>query len=462
MKKLLFILHFYLILFINASKNHSPMKTIYVVLALCFLNLLKPTNIQAQTFEVIAVFPSAYDAPLQDTFRRWGGIIIDISPYSNTRLWRFPESRSIPTDIYHSYRDRTEGVDRVRASTTAAVGTGMPIEIVLNRPTLTDNTVGVNGGKLPVTPPFPYLPKECSSLEPSLKIGFGQKRSVTVAFLDTGIPCAGKAADVKQTHPYLSTSDWRDPYNFINKTNLPNDDNGHGTATAGIVWSQFAVNSSANRLNIMPLKVLDGSGRGTLFNLIKAIDYATEKQADIINISIISPDPTVYKKPTPIQYVMDLAKSKNILIVAASGNGNGMVGDNIDLVLKYGYPACASNDNLLVIGASTCNTGIAGFSNYGKKNVDIFAPGKDIRVFWRPTFNVGVIEATWAVVDGTSYATPIVTGIAALMASHQASNNANALKNAILSGSTYQPYLAGKCVKDALVNAPNALSLLPR
>ncbi len=438
------------------------MKTLYGVLALCFLSLLKPQHIHAQTFEVIAVFPSAYDARLQDTFRRWGGTIIDVSPYSNTRLWRFPESRSIPTDIYHSYRDRTEGVDRIRGS-TAGVGTGgIPVEIVLNRPTLTDNTAGINGSPLPITPPFPYLPKECSSLEPSLRIGFGQKRSVTVAFLDTGIPCEGKGTDVKQSHPYLSTSNWRDPFNFINKTNLPNDDNGHGTATAGIVWSQFAVNGSANRLTIMPLKVLDGSGRGTLFNLIKGIDYASEKQADIINISIISPDGTIYSKPTPIQYVIELAYKKGILVVAASGNGSGSVGDNIDTQAKYCYPACAANDNLLVVGASICNTGIAGFSNYGKKNVDIFAPGKGIRVFWRPTFKVGVIEATSAVVDGTSYATPIVTGIAALMASHQGSNNAEAFKNAILSGSTYQPYLAGKCVKDALINAPNALNLLPR
>jgi subtilisin family serine protease len=437
------------------------MKKLFWILPFCILSLLKPQQIQAQ-FELIAVFPSEYDARLQDTFRRWGGAIIDVSPYSNTRLWRFPEFRSIPSDIYHSYRDRTEGVDRVRASTTAAVGTGVPIEFVLNRPTLTDNTAGINSSPLPVKPPFPYLPNECSSLESSLKIGFGQKRSITVAFLDTGIPCNGKGTGVKQSHPNLSTSNWRDPFNFINKTNLPNDDNGHGTATAGIVWSQFAVNGSANHLIIMPLKVLDGSGRGTLFNLIKGIDYATEKQADIINISIISPDATIYSKPTPIQYVMDLAKNKNILVIAASGNGNGVLGDDIDTQTKYCYPACASNSNLLVVGASRCNTGIAGFSNYGKKNVDIFAPGTSIRVFWKPAFKVGVIEATGAVVDGTSYATPIVTGIAALMASHQSVNNADALKNALLSGSTYQSYLAGKCVKDALVNAQNALRLLPR
>lgn len=434
------------------------MKTFLGTIALCFLSLLKPQHIQAQTFEVIAVFPSAYDAQLQDTFRRWGGTIIDVSPYSNTRLWRFPETRSIPTDIYHSYRDRTEGVDRVRGGATASVGTGIPVEIVFNRPTLTDNTAGINGSPLPVTPPFPYLPKSCASLESSLRIGFGQQRSVTVAFLDTGVPCAGKASEVKQTHPYLSTSNWRDPYNFIAKSNLPNDDNGHGTATAGIVWSQFAINGSANRLTIMPLKVLDASGKGTLFNLIKAIDYATEKQADIINISVISPDATVYSKPTPVQYVIELAYKKGILVVAASGNGGG----NIDVSSNYCYPACAANTNLLVVGATVCNTGIASFSNYGKKNVDIFAPGKGIQVFWRPAFKTGVIEATGAVVDGTSYATPIVTGIAALLASHQSSNNADALKNAILSGSTYQPYLAGKCVKDALINAPNALTQLRR
>lgn len=435
----------------------------FLLVAYIFLSFF--SNNQAQTsFEVIAIFPAANDAQLQANFRSWGGTLLDESPLSKARLWRFPSIGSFTFQgVIYSYSNSSEGVDRVRAGTTVSVGSEIPIEIVLNRPMQSpEQTANIGGAPLPSPPPFSFLPTTCASLESSLKVPFGQKRSVTVAFLDTGIPCEKKGSEVRQTEPSLRTSNLRAPYNFINRTDVPNDDNGHGTATASIVWNQFAREGCAKQLTLMPIKVLDSRGMGTLFNLIKGIDYATERQADIINISIISPDPTVYAKPTPIQYVMDLAKSKNILIVAAAGNGNGTVGIDIGIRANYCYPACARNTNLLVVGATVCNSGIARFSNYAKKNVDIFAPGQGIRVLWKPVIESGFATARFAQVDGTSYATPIVTGIAALLATHQSANNADALKNAVFAGSDYKAFLSGKSVKESIVNGQNALTNLGR
>ena len=437
------------------------------------------TFVPVSSFDVIAVFPEAMDNQLQNIFKSFGGRIIDISPYSKTRLWRFPEVYNVPNDISHSYSNRTDGVEKVRGETA---GVGMPTTIMYNIAIVApegNGTPNYNSLQQPLPPPIPILPVSCEKV--AIQINAGQKRGVTVAFIDSGVPCDKGG----QTHPYLKTTAWYNTVQFADRTRdsdvngysndimgwdfvsnsfIPNDELGHGTATASIVWSQFHNAGKLNMLKIMPLKVLNKTGTGTLYNLIKAIDYATEKNVDMINISIISPDPTVYKLPTPVEHVIALAEKKNILVVAAAGNGGADIrSDNIDLRANYLYPASAPNPNMLVVGASDCTNGITSFSNYGIQNVDIFAPGKNIGSFWLPLSSGNSTIVTFSpYLEGTSYATPIVTGVAALLGTYQVSKNSEALKKAIIEGGNRYDNLGDKCVSKALINAPNALAKLPR
>lgn len=162
-------------------------------------------------------------------------------------------------------------------------------------------------------------------------------------------------------------------------------DFGHGTMTAGIV------HLVAPQAKIMPLKAFGPDGSGYESDVLRAIYYATQNGANVMNMSFDFP---AYSKElaTAVKY----AQSKNIVVVASAGNDG-----KYELV----YPGALPN---VINVASTSNQDIQStFTNYGAPPVFMAAPGESIMTL----YPWGTYAAGW----GTSFSTPMVAGTAALM-----------------------------------------------
>ncbi|GAB7256028.1 S8 family serine peptidase [Polaribacter sp. OB-PA-B3] len=201
----------------------------------------------------------------------------------------------------------------------------------------------------------------------------------------------------------------------------------HGTHVAGIVAASRnnnkGVNGVANNVKIMAVRVVpDGDEHDK--DVALGIRYAVDNGAKVINTSFgkaYSPNK---------QWVYDAikyAQTKDVLIVNAAGND----GKNIDI--EKTYPNDSKDlvneisDNVLTIGAMSLHYDEnlpATFSNYGKMNVDVFAPGVDIYA----TFPKNEYEA----ISGTSMAAPSAAGVAALVRSYYPQLSASQVKHILM------------------------------
>jgi subtilisin family serine protease len=170
----------------------------------------------------------------------------------------------------------------------------------------------------------------------------------------------------------------------------------HGTLTAGVIAAL------APDAMIMPLRAFDDNGAADLFILAKAIRYAVDNGAHVINMSF-----GTLEKSKALQNSIDYAKSKGVILVASAGNNN---------TSKPQYPAAFSG--VLTTAATDLSDKKATFSNYGS-HIIVDAPG------------VNIISAFpggyYAVVSGTSFSAPAVAATAALVRSVQYSGAANSI-----------------------------------
>lgn len=216
---------------------------------------------------------------------------------------------------------------------------------------------------------------------------------VKVAVLDTGVDL---------DHPDL-VKNLLPGYNFVSPGKDPQDDNQHGTHVAGIIAAennQIGMVGVAPEAKIVPVKVLDRSGNGSLVNVAKGIRWATDvAKADLICMSLGSPNP-VQEVRKAIQYAL----SRGVVCFVAAGNAG--------LTKQIYYPA--NYPETIAIGSIDENFSRSGFSNTGE-NLDFMAPGG--RIF-------STVPNNWyAVLSGTSMAAPFATGVAALLLSYSRSRN---------------------------------------
>jgi subtilisin family serine protease len=192
--------------------------------------------------------------------------------------------------------------------------------------------------------------------------------------------------------------DWRG-WDFANGDNNPADDNGHGTHVAGTVAATgnngLGVAGVTWSSRIMPLKFLGADGSGTTDDAISAILYARAKGVPILNNSWGGGDGS-----EALRDAIEQTDSSGELFVAAAGN------DFTNTDVEPFYPASYDVPNILVVGASDQLDRKAWFSNYGVRTVDLSAPGTNVYSTWT--------GATYRFADGTSMATPQVSGAAAL------------------------------------------------
>ncbi|MGB2761910.1 MAG: S8 family peptidase [Maribacter stanieri] len=207
------------------------------------------------------------------------------------------------------------------------------------------------------------------------------------------------------------------------------DDESHGTHVAGIIAAERnngkGVNGVANNVAIMSIRAVP-NGDEYDKDIARGIRYAVDNGARVINGSFgKSFSPNAEWVNEAIKYAAD----NNVLFVHAAGND----GANLDDPINANFPNDQINngpeiaDNVITVGALNPKYGselVASYSNYGKINVDIFAPGTDIY----STYPNNEYEYS----PGTSMAAPGVAGIAALVMSQYPSLTAAQVKKIIL------------------------------
>lgn len=226
-------------------------------------------------------------------------------------------------------------------------------------------------------------------------------------------------------------------WNFVANSKNMFDDDGHGTHVAGIVLGVttniYASDLGPAPIKIMPLKFLDGSGVGKTSDAIKAIYYAVNQGAQVLNNSWGGPSYSA-----ALHEAITYAYQQGAVFVAAAGN-NGSNNDNVKM-----YPASYDVPNVIAVAATLDSDVIASFSNYGKTTVHLASPGVYIYSTY-PGNRFGVSS-------GTSMAAPFVAGLAGLMAVEKPNILGYQAKQIILQNTDKIAGLATKVVSQGRMN----------
>ena len=281
---------------------------------------------------------------------------------------------------------------------------------------------------------------------------------VVVAVLDTG---------VDYNHEDLTENMWRRPekmepyhdkelgtiddefgFNAIDTTADPMDDNGHGTHCAGIIGAEgendLGIAGVNWKVQIMPLKFMNASGSGSTKDAIEAINYVIERKKAGVNVRIISASWGSTQKSRALGDVIRKAYENDILFVAAAGNST------VDNDRTPHYPSSYDSPNVISVAALDRNDALASFSNWGVKSVAIAAPGVDILSTW--------LDNQYEEKSGTSMATPVVSGVAALVLAEHPNMSVDDLKKKLLTSVDPVAALKGKTVTAGRINASKALA----
>ncbi|MCU0500542.1 MAG: S8 family serine peptidase [Anaerolineae bacterium] len=262
---------------------------------------------------------------------------------------------------------------------------------------------------VPDDPNFPIQAPYLNRLEMPAAWDFTTGRpEVVIAILDTGVYLG---------HPDLAANIWTNPleipdngidddgngfiddvhgWNFAGNNNAVADDHGHGTHVAGIAAARInnmtGIAGMAGRTSIMPVKVFypPPNVLGTYEDLIRAMIYAADNGARVINMSLGA---SSYSRGE--EAAVDYAWNHGAIVVAAAGN----TGRN-----TYHYPA--AHPNAIAVAATDASDNRAGFSTYGDF-VDVAAPGASIYST--------LMSGSYGYMSGTSMASPHVAGMAGLI-----------------------------------------------
>jgi subtilisin family serine protease len=237
---------------------------------------------------------------------------------------------------------------------------------------------------------------------------------IVVAVIDTG---------VKWSHPDLKNNVWTNPletrngsdddgngfvddvygWDFTIDRARPKDRHGHGTHVAGTIAATgdngTGVVGMAFRARIMAVRGLDSRGSGYASDLARAILYAAENGADVLNNSWGGGGSQVIRDAT------EAAVSLGAVVVFAAGNDNSP------------FLGTAADRNVIAVAATQYGDERAGFSNFGQ-NVSVAAPGVSVLSLRGPGRVGGTtVGGKYRVLSGTSMATPHTAGVAALLLS---------------------------------------------
>ncbi|CBZ53355.1 putative subtilase family serine protease [Neospora caninum Liverpool] len=277
--------------------------------------------------------------------------------------------------------------------------------------------------------------------------------SETVAVIDTGIAF---------NHPSLRKNIWKNPgeiagngvdddgngfiddvygFNFIDNDGDMSDDNGHGTHCAGIIGGLKDNESGAQGVcgttTIAGLKFMGANGSGATSDAVKAINYCIQMGIRISNNSWGGPGRTDALETA----ILKSHKAGHIFVTAA-----GNAGQNNDR--SPSYPASYNSPNIVAVAATDSSDEMASFSNTGARSVHVAAPGVAILSTYPPD--------GFKHLSGTSMASPIVAGLAALLVSLPFESHLD-IKQAIMEGVDKIPATRGRVISGGRINAERSI-----
>jgi len=245
----------------------------------------------------------------------------------------------------------------------------------------------------------------------------------------------------------LGTIDDEYGFNAIDSAADPMDENGHGTHCAGIIGAEgendIGIAGVNWKVKIMPLKFMNAGGFGTTKDAIEAINYVIDRKKGGVNVRVISASWGSTQRSRALEDVIRKAYENDILFVAAAGNSTVNNDRNPHFPSSYNVP------NVISVAALDRNDQLATFSNYGVKSVAIAAPGVDILSTW--------LGDAYEEKSGTSMATPVVSGVAALILAEHPRMSVDDLKKKLLASTDPIVALKGKIATGGRINAAKAL-----
>ncbi|MBI4272930.1 S8 family serine peptidase [Candidatus Uhrbacteria bacterium] len=260
-------------------------------------------------------------------------------------------------------------------------------------------------------------------------------QEVTVAVLDDGVLI---------THPDLEANIWKNTkeiagnlidddlngfiddvhgYNFLDTNTVLDPKGFHGTAVAGIIGAVrdngIGIGGIVKNVKIMPLLVADAKGTTNSGIVDRAIRYAADNGAHVINLSFSTTGENGFF--AQLDEAILYAHDKGSVVVAAAGNGDVETGVGLNLNNRPQSPVCNTKRGTSALGAAaldntdTATNGnkIAKWSNYGSNCVSISAPGTRLVTTVPAQFHKE--GKLYALESGTSFAAPIVSGVAGLL-----------------------------------------------
>jgi subtilisin family serine protease len=400
----------------------------------------------------------AHSAPVPAEFAP-GEILVKVAPARSAALSRFSASSGGST--IRTYP--RVGWQRVKLPANLSIADALKVYTKQAGVTAVEPNYKVKAFKTPNDSSYDRLYAMAKISAPAAWDVTTGSSDVVIAVLDTG---------VKYDHPDLAANMWHNPtekpnngkdddgngivddyygYDALNLDGNPMDDNGHGTHCAGVIGAVGNNSQGVVGVNwktkIMALKFLGADGLSFSSGALDAYEYAITQKKRGVNLRVISNSWGGPGKSLAIQSVMQEAADNGIISICAAGN------DDTDNDAKATNPSNGNVTGLVSVGASDENDNRASFSNYGKRNVDLFAPGVDIYSTY-----IGKGANAYTFESGTSMACPHVAGAAALLLAQAPSLGVAEVKTRLLAAVDVLPQLKGLATSSGRLNLAKLLS----